>query len=149
MDEPYSALLSARARDRDVRPSVPFVVASALLLAACGSTSGPQSTGNVFIIHISSFQYIPQNLTVPPGATIVVQNEDLAPHSVTSEASAGSFIPGAVAGVSFDTGEFSNAQTIIQIPSTAPDGTVVPFYCTVHKAAMNTPGGSITIRAFP
>lgn len=125
------------------------MAAWAALLAACGGTTAPTSTGTTSLIIISSFRYIPQDLTVPPGATIVVENEDAAPHSLTSEASAGAFTPGAVAGVSFDTGEFSNAMTIVQIPSGAPDGTVVPFYCTVHKAAMNTPEGSITIRASP
>lgn len=118
-----------------------------LALAACGATSGPASSGNTFLIRISSLRFIPQDLTVPPGATIVVRNEDPMPHSVTSAASPDAFTPGSVAGVSFDTGPFSNGQTSFRIPSTAPEGTVVPFYCTVHGGVMNTPHGSITIRA--
>ena len=126
-----------------------WIVLSGLVLAACGASSGPESSGNTFIIRISDLRYLPEELTVPPGATIVVFNDDDMPHSVTSEASADAFTPGSVAGVSFDTGVFSGpgVSTSFQIPSTAPDGTVVPFYCAVHKGAMTTPSGSITISA--
>ncbi len=130
-----------------VKLSSTFFAACGLFLAACGSPSSTANSGNTFLIFISSLSYIPQNLTVPPGATIVVLNEDPMPHSVTSEASADAFTPGAVAGVSFDASVPSNAQTSFEIPSTAPVGTVVPFYCSVHRNAMNTPNGSITIRA--
>ncbi len=130
-----------------VKLSSTFFAACGLFLAACGSPSSTANSGNTFLLFISSLSYIPQNLTVPPGATIVVLNEDPMPHSVTSEASADAFTPGAVAGVSFDASVPSNAQTSFEIPSTAPVGTVVPFYCSVHRNAMNTPNGSITIRA--
>jgi plastocyanin len=126
-----------------------WIVLCGLALTACGPTQDLGSSGNNFLIRISRLTYMPQDLTVPPGATIVVLNDDSMPHSVTSEASAGAFTPGAVAGVSFDTGEFSGpgVATAFPIPSTAPDGTVVPFYCSTHKGAMLTPNGSITIRA--
>ncbi len=126
-----------------------WIALCGLALAACGATSGPESSGNTFLIRISSLRYMPPDLTVPPGATIVVLNDDAMPHSVTSEASADAFTPGGVAGVSFDTGEFSGpgVSTAFQIPSTATAGTVVPFYCTVHKGTMTTPNGTITIRA--
>jgi plastocyanin len=130
-----------------VKLSSTFFAACGLFLAACGSTPSAANGGNTFLIIISSLSYIPQNLTVPPGATIVVLNEDPIPHSVTSEAAAGAFTPGPVAGVSFDTSVPSNAQTTFEIPSTAPDGTVIPFFCTVHKGVMATPNGSITVRA--
>ena len=124
-----------------------WLAACGLFLAACGSPPSTPGSGNTFLIFISSLSYIPQDLTVPPGATIVVLNEDPLPHSVTSEASAGAFTPGPVAGVSFDTSVPSNAQTTFEIPSTAPDGTVISFFCTVHKGVMATPNGSITVRA--
>ncbi len=135
------------ARDGGVKLSSTFFTACGLFLAACGSTPSAANSGNTFLIVISSLSYIRQDLTVPPGATIVVLNEDPMPHSVTSEASADAFTPGAVAGVSFDASVPSNSQTSFEIPSTAPVGTVVPFYCSVHKNAMHTPNGSITIRA--
>lgn len=126
-----------------------WVAMSALALAGCGGDKGPQASGNTSLIIISDLRYIPQDLTVAPGATIVVQNDDPIAHSVTSEASAGAFTPGAVANVSFDSGELTDGVTVIQIPADAADGTVVPFYCTVHKQTMTTPEGSITIRAAP
>jgi plastocyanin len=124
-----------------------WIAASGVALAACGATPGPAGSGDTFLIQISSFRFIPQDLTVPPGATIIVENDDPIPHSVTSEASAGAFTPGAVQGVSFDTGQFSSGLTAFRIPASAADGTVVPFYCSVHAAAMITPEGSVTVRA--
>ena len=56
-------------------------------------------------------------------------------HSVTSQAAAGSFTPGSVAGVSFDTGIFAGMATFT-IPASAPVGTVVPYYCRVHTSMM-------------
>jgi plastocyanin len=97
------------------------------------------------VITISALRYSPLNLSVPPGATITVVNDDGMPHSVTSEATLGAYVRGAVAGISFDTGEFSSGQKTIQIPETAPTGTVIPFYCTSHLATMATPNGTIRI----
>ena len=107
------------------------------------TTGNPAPTG--FVITISGLAYSPVSLSVPPGATITVVNNDNMLHSVTSEASPGAFVRGGVAGISFDTGEFSSGQRTIQIPSTAASGTVVPFYCTAHLSTMATPTGSITI----
>ncbi len=122
------------------------LVACGVLLAACGSSNGG-NTNPAFLIRISSLSFSPVSLSVPPGADVVVVNDDgPMSHSVTSEAAAGDFTPGSVGGVSFDTGEFTG-QTHFVIPSSAPDGIVVPYYCTVHKGVMNTPDGSITIDA--
>ena len=119
-------------------------VACGLFLAVCCGSPGSSSGEPAALIRISSLSFSPVNLTVPPGATIIVANDDPMPHSVTSEASAGAFAPGAVGGVSFDTGAFTG-ETYFVIPSTAPDGTVIPYYCTVYKGVMRTPDGSITI----
>ena len=124
-----------------------WAAAGAMALAACGGATLPQASGNTSLILIEDLRYIPQDLAVAPGATVIVRNDDLIAHSVTSEPSAGAFTPGAVAGISFDTGELTGGITIIEIPADAADGTVVPYYCTVHKQAMTTPEGSITIRA--
>ena len=119
-------------------------VACGLFLAVCCGSPGTSRNEPAAFLRISSLSFSPVNLTVPPGATVIVANDDPMPHSVTSEASIGAFAPGPVSGVSFDTGEFTG-QTYFVIPSTAPDGTVIPYYCTVHKGVMNTPNGSITI----
>ncbi len=115
--------------------------------AGCGGSSSSSSstpTTPGFYIVISGFAYAPLNLRAPAGATVTVLNRDSMAHSVTSEATAGAFTPGAVAGVSFDTGPFTGNMSF-PLPSDAPEHTVIPYYCSVHKGTMATPNGSITI----
>ncbi|WP_242333535.1 MULTISPECIES: plastocyanin/azurin family copper-binding protein [unclassified Anaeromyxobacter] len=117
------------------------------VLAGCGgssSSSTPSTPG--FYITISNMTFSPASLSVPPGGTVTVLNKDAVPHSVTSEATANAFTPGAVAGVSFDTGTFDGQKTFT-IPASAPNGTRIPFYCTVHAATMKPPNGTITVDA--
>ena len=116
---------------------------SALAAAACGgSNSAPQG----FFISIRNMTFTPLSLDVPPGATVTVLNDDGIGHSVTSEATANAFTPGGVDVVTFDTGVFTG-QRSFTIPSSAQEGTVVPYYCQVHRATMVTPTGTITIHA--
>lgn len=119
--------------------------------AACGSSSStspgasPAPTGQGFFITISGMSFSPLDLHVPAGATVTVVNQDGATaHSVTSEARPGAFTPGAVSGVSFDTGSFAGTKTFT-LPASAPSGTVIPYFCTVHGSTMATPNGAITI----
>ncbi len=104
------------------------------LVSSCGLDTPVPPSGPV--ITIQSFAYSPAELTVDPGATITVQNLDAEPHSVTSESALDQFVPGAVAGVAFDTGPFASGARTITIPSTAPHGTIVPYYCSVHTSGM-------------
>jgi len=125
----------------------------AVLLAACGgsyrtATSAPSSggvTASGYFITISNLTYSPLNLAVPPGATVTVMNDDGMLHSVTSESAPGAFTPGSVAGVSFDTGEFASGTSSFTVPASAANGTIIPYYCTFHKAGMMTPNGTITV----
>ncbi len=82
---------------------------------------------------------------VAPSTVVRVRNLDAMPHSVTSESAARTFVPGAVNGISFDTGAFTGEQTFT-IPANAPVGTVVPYFCSVHTSAMAN-DGVITISA--
>jgi plastocyanin len=127
-----------------------LVAVMGAILGACGSSyssSSPappqQSTG--FFITISNMSFSPLDLRVPPGGTVTVINQDSVPHSVTSETTLNAFTPGAVSGISFDTGEFGNGTKTFSIPPTAATSTVVPYYCTFHKGTMATPNGAITI----
>lgn len=118
-------------------------------LAACGgSSSGGGGTVNNgapgFYITISGSAFSPAELDVPAGGTVTVVNRDAMPHSVTSEATSGAFTPGAVGGVQFDTGAFTGQMTFT-IPAGAANGTVIPYYCTVHKGAMATPNATIKV----
>jgi plastocyanin len=115
----------------------------AALASSCG-LEPPSTPPGGAVITIQSFAFSPTELVVDPGATITVRNLDPEPHSVTSESAVGQFAPGAVNGVSFDTGPFSSGDRTITIPSSAPHGTVVPFYCSVHTSAM--PQAHVTIR---
>jgi plastocyanin len=140
-----------------MRASLRIVVVEALaaiVAVGCGgggsngggtvtTTGTPTPTG--FVIRIAALRYSPVNLSVPPGATITVVNEDVTLHSVTSEATTGAYTPGGVNGVTFDTGAFSTGQRTIQIPTTAAAGTVIPFYCTAHLTMMLPPNGTITV----
>lgn len=135
---------------------VAFAAFSAFCLA-CGGSSTSSGGGAVdidagvsdagssipHIITISNFMFSPTNLTVPPGATVTVVNKDSAPHSVTSQSAPGKLTFGSVAGVSFDTGAFTGTTTFT-LPANAPEGTVVPYFCTVHRQHMAN-SGQITI----
>jgi plastocyanin len=119
-----------------------------MMMGGFPSTGGTTSTGGTgtttYTITIQNFAYSPSNLAVPPGATVTVVNRDTAPHSVTSESTMGNFTPGGVNGVSFDTGSFTAGNRTFTIPSSAPMGTVVPYYCSVHLSSM--PQGTVTIQ---
>lgn len=120
-----------------------LVAATTALCVSCG-LEPPTTPPGAVVITIQSFAYSPADVTVDPGGTIVVRNLDPEPHSLTSESTMGAFTPGAVNGVSFDTGVFTSSERTLTLPSTAPHGTVVPYYCSVHTGAM--PQGHITIR---
>jgi plastocyanin len=99
-----------------------------------------------YYISISNRAFSPANLAAPPGATVTVINNDAMLHSVTSETTSGAFTHGAVAGVSFDTGAFMGPGVrSFVIPSTAPGGTAVPYYCSVHTSTMATPNATLTV----
>jgi plastocyanin len=125
-----------------------------LSMAACGGSDGtsnpnpspspsPSTTG--FYIGISGMAFSPLELRVPPGGTVTVLNFDGIAHSVTSEATTGTYTPGAVAGISFDTGLFTAGQRTFTIPASAANGTVIPYYCMDHKSTMVTPNGTIRV----
>lgn len=74
-------------------------------------------------------------------------NSDSIPHTVTSESADDAFTPGAVNGVSFDTGTIGgHASTNFTIPNDAPSGTVIPFYCAFHTSMMSPANGHSTVR---
>jgi plastocyanin len=102
---------------------------------------------NPFVITIQNFTFIPGNIEVPAGTTITVRNLDSMVHSVTSETSPGTFMFGTVDGVAFDTGAFIGEKQIV-IPAGAIVGTIIPYFCTVHRASMRNEG-RITVAAPP
>jgi len=70
------------------------------------------------IIEISGFKYNPSQLTVKPGETITVINNDLVGHTLTNDSGL------------FDTGLISNKN---KVTFTAPENPgEYPFHCTPH-----------------
>jgi plastocyanin len=115
--------------------------------APVGSTDGG-TTATTFTLTIQGLTFMPDNLTVAPGATVQVLNNDGSTlHSVTSESTAGSFTPGSVSGISFDTGLFVGVGTrSFTIPADAATGTVIHYYCRNHTSMMvNAATAHITI----
>jgi plastocyanin len=104
----------------------------------------PPPSPGPYVINISGSQISPATLSVKAGATVMVVNKDPDEHSLTSTAVDGSFTPGAVNGISFDTGPFHGSASFT-VPASAPVGTVLPYFCTVQGSMMGT--GTITIAA--
>lgn len=109
-----------------------LLLAGALLLAACGSSTpsksgspaspGASSSGTSIII--SNFMFSPMSLTVSPGATIKVTNQDSATHTLTAN------------GGQFNTGDITHNQTkTFEAPS--KPGTY-HYICNIHQYMMGT-----------
>jgi plastocyanin len=130
-------------REASLSPTriVRILASLAVLGLACGCGS---STPAANTISISNYQFSPANLSVKPGTTVSIANEDPMQHSVTSQTQLGMYVAGAVGGVSFDTGAFEGSTSFV-IPSTASAGTVIPYFCTVHTNTMGMGQGQITI----
>lgn len=122
------------------------VAAGAAGMGGCGGGSSDDGNGLPpgYYITVSGMTFSPANLVVPPGATVNVLAS--VEHSVTSEAAPGNFTPGAVSDISFDTGIFVGQRSFV-IPSTAAEGTVIPYYCRNHLGSMTPQNGTITVRA--
>jgi len=130
----------------------PAVVA----ISACASNNGSNGAPNNHTnddtadagpntIVIQDFVYLPSNLVAAPGTTLKVLNRDLEAHSVTSESKVGNFALGAVGSIEFDTGVIEpGGSGTFSVPSEASVGTVIPYFCTVHKSSMVE--GRVTVR---
>lgn len=110
---------------------------AASILAACGGGSSSTATkpaassgsggATSTTIVIKNYAFHPTSLTVKPGATITVRNEDQTPHTVT----AASPHSGA-----FNTGDIPGGSTKV---FTAPSGAgSYPFMCTIHPFMTGT-----------
>jgi plastocyanin len=131
------------------------LLAAGLLLGACGGDGDDGGDGDPSpapdapteaLLTIQNMAFSPANLAVRPGQTVRVRNLDAMEHSVTSQSAPNTFTPGAVAGVSFDTGIFGRGDRTFVIPASAPVGTLISYFCRVHPGTMaNT--GVLTVRA--
>ena len=112
------------------RPVAALAIACAAFLpAGCSSShSGtPASTAPVApnTIIIQNFAFHPATLTVQPGATVTVTNEDSTTHTVT-----------ATGAKAFDTGNVGPGKTVtFTAPATAG---AYPYICEIHQYMQGT-----------
>ena len=74
---------------------------TALVLTGCGGSSGSPAAGSqagpgnsADTIVIKNFMFSPAHLTVPPGATVHIHNEDSVTHTLTDKSDPGLFSTG-------------------------------------------------------
>jgi plastocyanin len=114
----------------------PLILTAALILTACGGSSGspgsassPAATGAkgaADTIVIKNFMFSPDSLTVAPGATVRVHNEDSVTHTMTDKANPGLF----------STGDIPAGQTkTIKAPAKAGS---YPYICRIHQFMSGT-----------
>lgn len=109
------------------------VLLAAVIAAGCGSsshksssTTAPGSTTGrsaaAAVIVIKNFAYSPASLTVAPGATVTVKNEDTATHTVTATNPHNG---------AFDTGDIQpGGSTTFKAPTAAGS---YPYICSIHQ----------------
>ena len=98
---------------------VGFIVAVALGAAACSSS---RKASRVHRVVIQGMQFVPAEITVPVGDTIVWVNEDLVPHTATAS---GVFDSGVIA---------SKAEWRLVVSSRG----VLGYGCTMHPTMKAT-----------
>jgi plastocyanin len=128
------ALLAGACTSTALYPDALSAGADGAVAEVDAATTDGGTTG-AFIISIQNYTFMPDNLRVPPGGTVTVRNLDSMPHSVTSESNPLQFQPGAVSGISFDTGPFLG-EASFTIPAGAVANTIIPYFCTVHRNGM-------------
>jgi plastocyanin len=129
-----------------MRTARSLLLSLAVASLACGKPEmtvlAPADTGQ--LITIRNFEFLPQSLQVIAGSSVLIRNEDPFMHTVTSESAPGSYTPGAVNGVEFDTAPFLGTRTI-SIRADAPVGTRIPYYCRLHGATMVNQGELVVV----
>lgn len=133
---------SPRWHTRRAALTLTAVAAFAVVAAACGSSgrssstprpasgSGPAGASSA-TIEIKNFAFVPAELTVGPGATVTVRNEDPTTHTVTAVS------PHEKA---FDTGNVTAGATKTFTAPNSPGS--YPYICEIHQFMH----GTLTVR---
>ncbi|HEV2633831.1 MAG TPA: cupredoxin domain-containing protein [Actinocrinis sp.] len=117
--------------------SIALLAGSALLTAGCSSSSTPaagaapssmsasMSSGAPNTIVIKNFMFAPMTMTVSPGATVTVTNDDTIAHTLTATGTK-----------MFDTGSIAGGKSVtFTAPST--DGSYA-YICDIHQYMQGT-----------
>jgi len=115
---------------------VTWLILLGAALGACGS-SGGGGGGGPQTVTITGMTFAPTIVSTIPGGSVIVQNNDIQPHTFTSEAAQNDYTPATVGNVSFDQTVAAGTKVTIPIPSNAVVGTQVWFYCKIHTTTMN------------
>ena len=114
-----------------VPPSPVFDVATSTESESTDTTEKPKADVTLIILEGSATQgnpdYDPKELTVKQGQTILADNVDVVPHTVTS----GTGPSDATSGQIFDTSIIMAAEATVMDTSGIEPGTY-DYYCTVH-----------------
>jgi hypothetical protein len=116
---------------------------------ACGGGAG--ATANLtaapapYVITILNDTFLPADLPAPPGATVLVRNDDSFDHWVQSAAAPGEYVYGSFGGVSIYLRVPARTEQAFDLPAAVAVGTVVPYFCADMGSAMLP--GTITIVA--
>lgn len=115
------------------RTALASVVGAMAWLAACGgpgaaepapATAEGAGAATVDTVVIKNFTFQPATLTVAPGATVTVDNQDQAAHTVTAKDNG------------FDTGNIAGgARATFKAPGAAGN---YPYLCTIHQYMTGT-----------
>jgi plastocyanin len=115
----------------------PSTAATKSSAAAAGSAAKPKADVTLTILEGAATQgspdYDPDKLTIKKGNTILVENKDLMPHTVTN----GKGASDATSGKLFDT-SIINGGDFKVVETTNVDAGEHPFYCTVHPYMTGT-----------
>ncbi len=106
--------------------SLPLLFALALVPLGCGAKHEPQTHQ----VEIRGMQFVPAELTVSKGDTVVWTNKDVMPHTVTSEATSS---------VKFDSKSIDAKQQWSYTATTAGE---LAYVCTFHP----TMHGKLVVR---
>ena len=131
-----------------VRRTIAAVALSCLAGCGPGGAGVPPDSPAVEMLTIINYTYTPLRITAVPGGAVLVRNWDTFAHTVTSAASSGSFVFGAVNGVRFDTGQFLGDR-VFTLPADAPVGTIVPCFCALHPGLSGEAGEVEVVAPFP
>jgi plastocyanin len=106
-------------------PSASASSSASATSTSSSATSSASATGAADHIDIKNFAFHPASLTVKPGSTVTVTNDDQTTHTVTATGSK-----------DFDTGDIAPGKTMT---FTAPKATGShPYICTIHTFMKGT-----------
>jgi plastocyanin len=120
---------------RGIRWSIAlFLLLTTVLLSACGGGSKPSAAaggragqgGRADTIVIKNFMFHPASLTVAPGATVTIRNEDSVTHTLTDKADPKLFSTGDIP---------PGGSKTIKAPGQAGS---YPYFCMIHQYMAGT-----------